>query len=429
MVERLHRRLKEALLAASHDNPDGWFWKLPSVLLSLRVTLKPDLGASPAEMLYGEPLAVPGTLLSNFPASDDQLQQQQRQTLANLRLEVARLQPTPTSAHRRQHVRLPEELATCTHVFIKKGTHTGTVQPCLATPYSGPYRVLSRQEHFFRVSIPGRGAESVALARLKPAFISNDLDPQQAPVTPPPRRGPGRPPKQPQEPSSSSSSAPQQPPTLPPPRRGPGRPRKNPQQPSSSSSAAPHPPSTRPRGRPRKNPTTESGGINAVSQPSFQHFPPSPTHPPSPPHHPTPERHAPPHPHHSFSHESQPVSHHEPNDAHLQPPAAPSTAATSERERENTGSSARTRPRPDEAACAAGPSPGQTSSSQLPSQTQTGSIYTQARAAAPAAAPVAAPQFSTRPQERTFSAQRKKDKRPTVSYAASLAAILQHQLS
>ena len=30
MVERLHRRLKEALLASSHDHPNKWYWKLPA---------------------------------------------------------------------------------------------------------------------------------------------------------------------------------------------------------------------------------------------------------------------------------------------------------------------------------------------------------------------------------------------------------------
>ena len=215
LVERLHRRLKEALLACSHDHPEEWFWKLPSVLLSLRTTLKPDLGASPAEMLYGEPLSVPGSILSSAPSDDEQLQQQQRQTLANLRLEVARLQPVPTSAHRRQNVRLPEDLQSCTHVFIRKPP----IQTGLSAPYSGPYRVLSRQEHFFRVSIPGRGAESVALARLKPAVIANDEEFQELPPT----RGPGRPP-------GPRHAAPPPPPPPPPapPRRGPGRPRKAP---------------------------------------------------------------------------------------------------------------------------------------------------------------------------------------------------------
>ena len=197
MVERLHRRLKEALLACSHDHPENWFWQLPTVLLSLRTTLKPDLGTSSAELVFGEPLAIPGTLLPSAPSTEQHLPQQQRDTLANLRLEVARLQPTQTSTHRRPNIRLPDELQTCTHVFIRKGG----VQPCLSSPYQGPYRVLSRQPHYFKVSIPGRGAESVAIARLKPAAIANDREFQQnsSPVTPPPRRGLGRPPNRRQE--------------------------------------------------------------------------------------------------------------------------------------------------------------------------------------------------------------------------------------
>ena len=215
MVERLHRRLKGALLACSHNHPENWFWQLPSVLLSLRTTLKPDLGTTPAELLFGEPLSVPGSLLSNSPSDDDQLQQQQRQTLANLRLEVARLQPVPTSAHRRQNVRLPEELQSCTHVFVRKGG----VQPCLSAPYTGPYRVLSRQPHFFRVSVLGRGAESVALARLKPAVVASDNEFQQqprSPVTPPPRRDPERPPGRRQEEPPPPPPAPASPPPAPP---------------------------------------------------------------------------------------------------------------------------------------------------------------------------------------------------------------------
>ena len=66
LVERFHRRLKESLLAASHDKPNEWYWQLPAVLLSIRTTLKPDIGASPAEMVYGEPISIPGTLLSDI---------------------------------------------------------------------------------------------------------------------------------------------------------------------------------------------------------------------------------------------------------------------------------------------------------------------------------------------------------------------------
>ena len=108
-----------------------------------------------------------------------------------MRLEVERLQPTPTSAHRRPDVRVPEEVDTATHVFVQRGG----VQPTLTAPYEGPYGVVGRTAHGMKVNLPGRGTETVALARIKPAFISNeqdqdeeprDLDDEAPPSPPPP---------------------------------------------------------------------------------------------------------------------------------------------------------------------------------------------------------------------------------------------------
>ena len=106
--------------------------------------------------------------------------------------------------------------------------------------------------------------------------------------------------------------------------------------------------------------------------------------------------------------------------------APQSSAATAEQENNSAGSSARTRPRPAAAARAAGASLEHTSSGQQPTRIQTGSDRIQPRAAA--ATSEAAPRFCTRTEQRQFSRQRKGTK-PNVSYAASLAAILQHQLS
>ena len=186
MVERLHRRLKESLLALGHEDPEKWFWRLPCTLLAIRTTLKPDIGASPAELVYGEGLAVPGSLLNSTPPDDATQQRLQRETAEHLRLEVERLQPTSTSNHRRPRVQLPENLRTSSHVFVKRGG----IQTALQSPYTGPYRVIERHQQYFRVSIPGRGTESVAISRLKPAFVDTALEGQQ-PITPPARRGPG----------------------------------------------------------------------------------------------------------------------------------------------------------------------------------------------------------------------------------------------
>ena len=168
MVERLHRRLKESLMALGNNQRERWFWKLPMTLLALRTTVKADLNASPADLVYGESISVPGQILPTTPISDDQLLQQQRRTLSNLRVEVDRLQPVQTSAHRRPAVHVPEELDTCTHVFIRRGG----VQPTLTTPYEGPFRVVERTQAGFRIEFPGRGTDIIAKARLRPAIMS-----------------------------------------------------------------------------------------------------------------------------------------------------------------------------------------------------------------------------------------------------------------
>ena len=193
LVERFHRRLKEALIALGSEAPHEWFWKLPMAMLSIRTTLKPDIGASPADLVYGEGLAVPGELLPANPATDAQMLQQRRSALSDMRLEVARLQPTETSAHRTPLVHMPVELKNCTHVFIRRGNITTS----LASPYLGPYRVVSRNNQNFRVAIPGRGTETVAISRVKPAICSADDAQDAEPGSPPP---PGRPPRRPASP-------------------------------------------------------------------------------------------------------------------------------------------------------------------------------------------------------------------------------------
>ena len=195
MVERLHRRLKESLMALGNRDRSNWYWRLPMTLLALRTTVKPDLGASPSDLVYGEGMSVPGQLLPSAPMSDNNLLRWQRQMLPHLRMEVERMQPVPTSAHRSPSVHIPEDLNTCTHVFVRRGG----VQPTLTTPYEGPFRVISRSPEGFRIDLPGRPSDVVALARLRPAIMSpeeeemafqgdNDVAP---PTPPPPGRRPG----------------------------------------------------------------------------------------------------------------------------------------------------------------------------------------------------------------------------------------------
>ena len=187
LVERFHRRLKESLLALSRDAQDEWYWRLPCSLLAIRTTLKPDVGAAPCELVFGDALSVPGQLLSSRPTEDEQATQR-AETQDNLRLEVERLQPIRMSAHRTAPMHIPEDLQNCTHVFVRRGG----IHSSLTTPYTGPHRVVSRAGNNFRIDFPGKGTENVALARLKPAFMArNDEDDEGSEEEPPPPE-PGR---------------------------------------------------------------------------------------------------------------------------------------------------------------------------------------------------------------------------------------------
>ena len=196
LVERFHRRLKESLMAQCGEDTNKWFWRLPMALLAIRTTLKPDVGSSPAELVYGEGLAVPGELLPDVAFVEEDLTQQRKRMLGNLRVEVERLQPTPTSAHRQPRTYLPEDLESATHVFVRRGGHG---HPPLTMPYVGPYKVESQTETGFKVHLPGRGVDEVALARIKPAHVDpeesdNGGSQPPSPQPPPPQAPPPQPP-------------------------------------------------------------------------------------------------------------------------------------------------------------------------------------------------------------------------------------------
>ena len=194
LVERFHRRLKESMIALGSEEPNDWFWRLPCSLLSIRTTLKPDIGASPADLVYGEGLSVPGSLIQSQPPSEEEEATTYPSFLNNLRMEVARLQPTATSAHRRPRIFIPEELRRASHVLVRRGG----IQPSFSAPYSGPHKIISRQENSFRIAMPGGRPENISISRLKPAVMPTDED--ELDLTPPAPPSPPRPGRRPRPP-------------------------------------------------------------------------------------------------------------------------------------------------------------------------------------------------------------------------------------
>lgn len=160
ILERWHRDLKAALMC--HD--ESWAVALPWALLGLRAVLKEDLQASTAELVYGEPLRLPGDIIC--APDEPQPPVAIPGLLTRIRQQVERLRPTPASRHARPRTYVFPALATATHVFLRDDTVRGALRP----PYSGPHRILARDAKTLTLQLPGR-VDRVSVDRVKPAYL------------------------------------------------------------------------------------------------------------------------------------------------------------------------------------------------------------------------------------------------------------------
>lgn len=176
MVERLHRQLKAAIMC--HDNPQ-WTEVLPLVLLGIRSAWKDDLKSSAAELVYGEPLRLPGEFF--IPTTD--LVADTADFVVRLRSHMSNLSPEPASCHSSKTFYLPKDIFSSDYVFLRRGP----VKKALESPYSGPYKVLERGSKAFKIDMKGKES-TVTIDRLKPAHMtrsSNYSRPLSDTSTPP----------------------------------------------------------------------------------------------------------------------------------------------------------------------------------------------------------------------------------------------------
>ena len=163
MVERFHRQLKDSLRAT--ENVSTWFDALPLILLHLRTTLKPTLGCSPAQLVYGTTLRIPGEFLHTSPTVTSAPVYVQE-----LQLLMQALQPPSVDHHLSTASStgyVPSALQQASHVFVRHDAVRKPLQP----PYDGPYAVLERTTHHFTVNINNR-PQVINIQRLKPAIVA-----------------------------------------------------------------------------------------------------------------------------------------------------------------------------------------------------------------------------------------------------------------
>ncbi|XP_011883566.1 PREDICTED: uncharacterized protein LOC105570737, partial [Vollenhovia emeryi] len=147
--------------------------------MGIRAAYKADLQATPAELVYGETLRLPGEFLQETPQETSSLSD----FILQLKKAMRDLRPQPVKRHGTPAVFEHKDLPNSTHVFLRHDAPKASLQPS----YDGPYDVLSRTDKYYKLRINGKTVH-VTVDRIKPAYMLADQDePKATPVTPVPK--------------------------------------------------------------------------------------------------------------------------------------------------------------------------------------------------------------------------------------------------
>ena len=191
MVERLHRTLKASLMCLASSG--HWMDALPLALLGFRSAWREDADISPAELVYGAPLTVPGEFVTVPP--DAPVEAFGRQ----LKSYVDSFFPPPLVYHGLPPTHVPPALLDARWVLVRRDA----AKPPLTRPYEGPFEVVKATAKYFIIKRSGKDY-TVSVDRLKKCSA-----PVTRPSSPPPPRpmqvaSPRRPPAPPGRPLASS---------------------------------------------------------------------------------------------------------------------------------------------------------------------------------------------------------------------------------
>lgn len=175
MVERFHRQLKASLKARTTSA--DWFAELPIVLLGIRSSWRVDPDCSPAELVYGSTLRLPGEFLQ---PPDTRTMEPDSTFVKHLQQTMRTVLPQAPMFHGNQPVYVPSNLASTGYVYVRHDAHRHPLQ----RPYDGPYSIIDTSDKFFTLHIKGR-SEKVSVDRLKAAFVTLHTTPEKKTLVPP----------------------------------------------------------------------------------------------------------------------------------------------------------------------------------------------------------------------------------------------------
>ncbi|GFW13667.1 transposon Tf2-11 polyprotein [Trichonephila clavipes] len=163
MIEELHRPLKSAIKCHATER---WTEVLPIILLGLRASLKEDILCTPAELVFGTTIRLPGEMFDSSKPDDDVVN-----FVSKLKSHMQSLHPKPPKHHGKRPVFIHPGLLEATHVFLRRDM----LRRPLQQPYDGPFKVLQRKDKVFFLDINGKRV-SVSIDKCKPAFFLNTED-------------------------------------------------------------------------------------------------------------------------------------------------------------------------------------------------------------------------------------------------------------
>lgn len=165
MIERVHRTLKNAIIARKQE----WLQALPVVLLGLRCVTN-EFGASPFSAVTGGELLYPCVAV---PGERDPhcTQQFVRELASHMRhLDFSNI--GTGTCHTPPEPYVPPTLTKCSHVWVR----VDRVKKPLEAQYVGPMKVLERGPKTFVIESPTGVTQRVSVDRLKPAILRNCVD-------------------------------------------------------------------------------------------------------------------------------------------------------------------------------------------------------------------------------------------------------------
>nr|XP_012218121.1 PREDICTED: uncharacterized protein LOC105669640 [Linepithema humile] len=158
-IECSYRTIKTALMCHEESN---WIDALPVVLLGIRSAYKDDIKCTPAELVYGSTLRIPGEFFQ-----EKELDEDPEVFVERFREIMRKLRPTPTAHYIKDTSFVFKDLYTCTHVFLRDDT----VKKPLKQLYSGPFKILERiTDRVFKIWLNADKELVVNTERLKPAY-------------------------------------------------------------------------------------------------------------------------------------------------------------------------------------------------------------------------------------------------------------------